>query len=109
MGGVINNHNGIRRNKMAKIKMNVTSEGVTFSKGKGKFTVKREDEGIPKVGLEAFNDLAESHEAHVHQVKKLEEDLLGIIQWVQDTCSEMDLQTKTNEEILKEYYADSRD
>ena len=62
---------------MAKIKMNVTSEGVTFSKGKGKFTVKREDEGIPKVGLEAFNDLAESHEAHVHQVKKIRRRFIG--------------------------------
>ncbi|MBC8428517.1 hypothetical protein H8D04_01395 [bacterium] len=30
---------------------------------------------IPKVGLDAFNDLAESHESHVRQVEKLEEEL----------------------------------
>jgi len=30
---------------------------------------------IPKVGLDAFNELAESHESHVCQVKKLEEEL----------------------------------
>lgn len=113
-----------------------------------------------KVGLDAFNELAESHEAHVRQVKKLEEELefykamdesnnaeisdrldcegisineekgkitisethrdfidgdlnvryyneltiLSIIDWIQDTQSEMDLQTKTNDEILEEYY-----
>jgi hypothetical protein len=44
---------------MAKIKMNVTSE----------------DEGIPKVGLEAFNDLAKSHDAHVKEVERLQKEL----------------------------------
>ena len=33
------------------------------------------DNVIQKVGLDAFNDLAESHESHVRQVKKLEEEL----------------------------------
>ena len=30
---------------------------------------------IQKVGLEAFNELAESHEAHVRQIAKLEKEL----------------------------------
>ena len=30
---------------------------------------------IPKVGLDAFNDLAESHEAHVKEVKRLRKEL----------------------------------
>ena len=33
------------------------------------------NEEIQKVGLEAFNELAESHEAHVRQVAKLEKEL----------------------------------
>ena len=96
------------------------------------------DNVIQKVGLDAFNDLAESHEAHVRQVKKLEEELNRhkqldceginmdgtkgkityietftrsegelelelLVKWIQDTQSEMDLQTKTAKEILEEY------
>jgi len=98
------------------------------------------DNVIPKVGLEAFNELAESHESHIRQIKKLEEEveyykqldcegvdvnkdakgkvdineklledviadrmLLKIIEWIQNSQSEMDLQTKTPEEILEEY------
>ena len=33
------------------------------------------NEEIPKVGLTAFNELAESHESHVRQVTKLEKEL----------------------------------
>ncbi len=33
------------------------------------------DSIIPKVGLSAFNELAESHEAHVRQIKKLQEEV----------------------------------
>ena len=33
------------------------------------------NEEIPKVGLAAFNELAESHESHVRQVAKLEKEL----------------------------------
>ena len=101
------------------------------------------DNVIPKVGLDAFNDLAESHESHVRQIKKLEEEveyykqldcegvdvgdakgkidsvgksfgslimdgaMLELIKWLQDTQSEMDLQTKTPEEILEEYNENS--
>tara|TARA_B100000029_G_scaffold172613_1_gene168975 strand:- start:3835 stop:4071 length:237 start_codon:yes stop_codon:yes gene_type:complete len=30
---------------------------------------------IPKVGLDAFNDLAKSHEAHVKEVERLQKEL----------------------------------
>jgi len=100
---------------------------------------RKQDNVIPKVGLDAFNELAESHEAHVRQIKKLEEEvkyykqldcegvnmngkkgkidiveksfgdmvvdgiILEVIKWIQNSQSEMDLQTKTPEEILEEY------
>jgi hypothetical protein len=31
---------------------------------------------IPKVGLDAYTELGESHEAHINQIKKLEEELI---------------------------------
>lgn len=34
------------------------------------------DDTIPKVGLDAYTELGESHEAHVRQIKKLEEELI---------------------------------
>jgi Fe2+ transport system protein FeoA len=30
---------------------------------------------IPKVGIDAFNDLAKSHEAHVKEVERLQKEL----------------------------------
>ncbi len=36
---------------------------------------------IPKVGLDAFNDLAKSHEAHVKEVERLQEKVQAIYKY----------------------------
>ena len=48
---------------------------------------------IPKVGLDAFNDLAKSHEAHVKEVERLQKEL--------DKLKNLKLVDQNNELLLE--------
>ena len=55
---------------------------------------------IQKVGLEAFNELAESHEAHVKEVERLQKEPEGLLKEIRDVLLRMEGRLNTIESML---------
>ena len=55
---------------------------------------------IQKVGLEAFNELAESHEAHVKEVEKLQKEPEGLLKEIRDVLLRMEGRLNTIESMM---------
>ena len=58
------------------------------------------NEEIQKVGLEAFNELAESHEAHVKEVERLQKEPEGLLKEIRDVLLRMEGRLNTIESMM---------
>ena len=53
-----------------------------------------------KVGIEAFNDLAKSHDAHVKEVERLQKEPEGLLKEIRDVLLRMEGRLNTIESML---------
>jgi|LWDU01.1.fsa_nt_gi hypothetical protein len=58
------------------------------------------NEEIQKVGIDAFNDLAKSHEAHVREVERLQKEPEGLLKEIRDVLLRMETRLNTIESMM---------
>jgi hypothetical protein len=53
-----------------------------------------------KVGIDAFNDLAKSHDAHVKEVERLQKEPEGLLKEIRDVLLRMERRLNTIESMI---------
>ena len=53
-----------------------------------------------KIGIDAFNDLAKSHDAHVKEVERLQKEPEGLLKEIRDVLLRMEGRLNTIESML---------